>query len=73
MVCQLVCPADKEVRSWFGEGASFTEEETALLISGASADQLPPLTADKLRRLGLLEDVGLITRNLNVLLKQRSS
>jgi len=73
MVCQLVCPANRGVRSQYGKGESFTEEETALVTKGVSADQLPRLTADKLQRLGLLEDVGLVTRNLNVLIRQRSS
>ncbi len=73
MVCQLVCPANRGLRNQFGEGESFTEEETALVTKGVSVDQLPRSTADKLQRLGLLEDVGLITRNLNVLIRQRSS
>ena len=73
MICQLVCPANRGVRSQSGKGESFTEAETALVTRGVSVDQLPRSTADKLQRLGLLEDVGLITRNLNVLLRQRSS
>jgi epoxyqueuosine reductase len=73
MVCQLVCPANRGLRDQFGEGESFTEKETALVSRGVSIDQLPRSTADKLERLGLLEDVGLITRNLNVLLRQRLS
>jgi epoxyqueuosine reductase len=73
MVCQLVCPANREISDQFGEGESFTEEETALLSRVASIDDVPPLTADKLRRLGLLEDVGLLGRNLNVLIRRHSS
>jgi len=73
MVCQLVCPANRGLTNQFGEGESFTDKETALVSRGVSVDQLPRLTADKLQRLGLLGDVALITRNLNVLLRQRSS
>ena len=73
MVCQLACPANKEVRNRYGKGESFTEEETALMLRGVSVDQVPRLTADKLQRLGLLEDVGLLARNLKVLIGQRSS
>jgi epoxyqueuosine reductase len=73
MVCQLVCPANKAVRGQFGKGESFTEKETALVLKGVSADQVPRLTANKLQRLGLLEDVALLARNLNVLIRQRSS
>ena len=73
MVCQLVCPANKGVRSRYEEGESFNEDETSLLLRGVSVDQVPQLTADKLRRLSLLEDLGLIARNLKVLLSQRLS
>ncbi len=70
MVCQLVCPANKKLRDLSEEGEEFTEEETELLSKGISSDRLSQATADKLERLGLLEDVGLVTRNLNVLLSQ---
>jgi epoxyqueuosine reductase len=73
MVCQSVCPVNREIRNQFEEGESFTEKETSLLLGGVSADQLPKATADKLERLGLLEDVGLISRNLSALLRQRIS
>jgi epoxyqueuosine reductase len=73
MVCQLVCPANKGVRNQFGAGESFTEEETTLIAGGVSSDRVPRPMADRLRRLGLLEDVGLMPRNLNVLLRQSVS
>jgi epoxyqueuosine reductase len=70
MVCQLACPANKGLRDWFVEGEKFTEEETELLWKGISSDRLPQSTAAKVERLGLLEDVGLVSRNLKVLLSQ---
>jgi epoxyqueuosine reductase len=73
MACQLACPVNKKFFNWFEERVSFTEEETALLLEGITRDQLPQATADKLQRLCLLEDLELVTRNLAVLLKQRSS
>ncbi len=73
MACQLACPVNKKFFNWFGERVSFTEEETTLLLGGVPRHQLPQATADKLQRLCLLEDLELVTRNLAVLLKQRSS
>ena len=72
MACQLACPVNKRFFHWFEEGVSFTEEETTLLLGGVPRHQLPQATADKLQRLCLLEDLELVTRNLAVLLKQRS-
>ena len=73
MVCQLVCPANRGVRGQYGKGENFSEKETDLVLRGASVERVPRPTADKLRRLGLLDDVGLLARNLKVLIRQRSS
>jgi epoxyqueuosine reductase len=71
MACQLACPVNKGFFEWFEEGVSFTGEETALLLHGVARDGLPQAAADKLHRLGLLDDLDLVSRNLAVLLKQR--
>jgi epoxyqueuosine reductase len=73
MDCQLACPVNKRFFDWFEEGVSFTEEETTLVLEGVLPGQLPETAAEKLRRLGLLEDVELVTRNLAVLLKQHAA
>jgi epoxyqueuosine reductase len=73
MACQLACPVNKRFFDWFEEGVSFTEEETALLLRGVARDELPQAAADKLQQIGLLEDLDLVSRNLGVLLKQRSA
>ena len=73
MACQLACPVNKRFFNWFEEGVSFTGEETALLLGGIPRGQLPRTVAEKLQRLGLLEDVELVARNLTVLLRQRSA
>jgi len=73
MACQLACPVNKRFFDWFEEGVSFTEEETALLLRGVPGEQLPQTTAAKLEKLGLLEDVELVSRNLAVLLKQHAA
>lgn len=67
--CQRCCPEDKGVWEWVAEGGSFSEEETALILGGASRDQLPPAIIERLRELDLLEDLGTLARNLSVLLE----
>jgi epoxyqueuosine reductase len=72
MGCQIVCPANKKFFNWFEEKESFTEKETELILKGTSCHKLPRATANKLQRLNLLEDLDIIPRNLNVLIKQHS-
>lgn len=66
--CQRVCPENKDVVGWIEEGAEFTPEETVLLVQGASLEQLPPDTVDKLELWDLVQLVELFPRNLKVLL-----
>jgi len=73
MRCQSVCPANKRLFSWFEEKESFTEEETGLILKGASPYQLPRVTIGKLYRLSLLDDINVLPRNLNALLGQCES
>ena len=70
MKCQLCCPADKKFFNWFEEKESFTEEETELILKGASRYQLSRATIGKLQRLYLLDDIDVMPRNLNALIKQ---
>ena len=71
MTCQSVCPANKKFCNWFEETEHFTEKETDLILKGTPQSQLPSATVNTLRRLDLLEDLNLLPRNLDVLLKQR--
>ncbi|MBM3156693.1 MAG: hypothetical protein FJ004_05350 [Chloroflexi bacterium] len=73
MVCQSVCPTNKKFYKWFVETEHFTERETDLILRGAPSSLLPKATANKLKRLDLLEDLNLLPRNLDVLLKQHSA
>jgi epoxyqueuosine reductase len=41
MICQKVCPANKEVLKWTESGATFDNEETDLILNGVSEDPLP--------------------------------
>lgn len=40
MICQRVCPANKDILKWTECGATFVSEETALILSGVSDDDL---------------------------------
>ena len=70
MACQMACPANRaflEPEPW---GNTFGEDETALLLSGVTADSLPGRTREALKRLdltGYYED-GALSRNLKLLL-----
>jgi epoxyqueuosine reductase len=69
MYCQRFCPEDKQFLGWFEGNEEFSREETSLLLKGSSRDQLPAETVEKLERLGLLDDLGILPRNLKVLFK----
>jgi epoxyqueuosine reductase len=66
MLCQRVCPENVKFILANEEREEFSEEETAMLLKGADRDRLPAATTDKLRHLDLLEDLGLLPRNLGV-------
>lgn len=70
LLCQKVCPQNKEFLDWVEEGAQFSEEETALILEGIPFDQLPAEIAAKWKRLGLDEDYDIFPRNLRALLNR---
>ncbi len=73
LLCQRVCPENREVWPWVEEAAEFSAEETASLLEGRPFDQLPEGTAEKLERLDLEWYAGHLTRNLKALLAQKPS
>jgi epoxyqueuosine reductase len=70
MICQKVCPANKEVLKWTESGATFDREETALILDGVPDDRLPRETLDKLKNLDMMEYYDVLGRNLRVLIEQ---
>ncbi len=68
MVCQQFCPEDKPFLGWFEAEVGFSEDETRLLLKGATHNQLPTETLKKLEQLELLGDLDKLPRNLSVLL-----
>jgi epoxyqueuosine reductase len=69
MICQRVCPENKEVLGWVEEGVEFSQEETGLLLEGVTPDRLPAPLVEKLRQWDLLDLVDILPRNLGVLLR----
>jgi len=67
MVCQDVCPVNKDHRDWIVDGEEFSEEETAMVLEGVSGRELPRETIDKLRKLDLLGYRSVLQRNLSAL------
>lgn len=69
MNCQRFCPLDKDFVDWFEYGPTFTEDETGLLLRGATLEQLPDSTVKKLEQSDMLELLDAFPRNFLVLLE----
>jgi epoxyqueuosine reductase len=70
MICQKVCPANKEVAKWIEAGATFNQEETALILDGISENQLPHETLEKLKKLNIMEYYDVLARNFKTLIEK---
>ena len=72
MICQKVCPANKEVAKWIEDGVTFDREETRLILNGTPQDKLPHVTFEKLKSLDMMEYYPVLRRNLKVLIEQQN-
>jgi epoxyqueuosine reductase len=70
MRCQEVCPANKKVINWIEPGPSFSEEETQLLVSGKTMEELPEETRIKIKKYDLEAYLYVYPRNLGVILRR---
>ena len=70
MICQDVCPVNKDHTAWIIPGGDFSEEETKMILDGIPRDKLPVTTTDKLRRVRMLDDYELLRRNLGALISK---
>jgi epoxyqueuosine reductase len=70
MICQKVCPANKEVAKWIEAGATFNQEETAPILDGISENQLPHETLEKLKKLNIMEYYDVLARNFKTLIEK---
>jgi epoxyqueuosine reductase len=68
MVCQDVCPANKDHTAWVMPGGDFSEEETVMILDGVPEASLPADTAQKLQKVNMLESYDLLQRNLGALI-----
>ncbi len=69
MDCQLVCPLNKgKIR--VTEPIAFDETETHGILDGTPEDEISNFARMKISGLNLLDDYGLLARNLRVLIKQ---
>jgi epoxyqueuosine reductase len=66
--CQDICPANASYLQYAIEGETFTEEETACLLSFPTPENVPPKIKAKLERLDMFY-MEVIPRNLTALLK----
>jgi epoxyqueuosine reductase len=67
MLCQRVCPMDREVISWAEDLCAFTEDETGYLLRGRYDGDGRLKIEKKLRKAGL--DLSIFPRNLEAILR----
>lgn len=70
MICQDVCPVNKDYTNWIVPRGEFSEEETLLILKGTSINKFPYETIEKLKKLYLLDSYSLLQRNLRVLISK---
>ncbi len=70
MICQDVCPANKDYTKWVVPGEEFSEEETLIILKGVPKDKLPLETTEKLKKICMLDSYNLLQRNLGVLINK---
>ena len=72
MICQKVCPANKDVVRWTETAATFDSEDTDLILNGVSEERLTRKTLEKLNKLGMMEYYNVLGRNLRFLIDQQA-
>jgi epoxyqueuosine reductase len=70
MICQKVCPANKEVIKRIEAGGTFDNEETDLILNSVSREQLPLKTLEKLKSLDIMSYYDVLGRNLKALMEK---
>ncbi len=72
MICQKVCPVNKDITKRIENGANFNREETDLILSSVPEERLPKETIEKLKRHGIMEYYNVLARNLKALIEKSS-
>lgn len=68
MICQDVCPANKDFTNWVEEIECFSEDETRIIMSGVPRKKLPDEMIKKLKKIYMFDHYDLLQRNLRVLM-----
>lgn len=69
MICQRVCPANRDLLNRHVAGGSFSEEETRTLLRSVPVKDMNQDLQDKLRQSDLADIAELLPRNLRALLR----
>jgi epoxyqueuosine reductase len=70
MICQKVCPANKEVVKWIEAGATFDHDETHLILEGVPKERLQQGTLAKIKSQGMMPYYDVLRRNLKGLIEK---
>ena len=62
--CQDICPENSPFEKWIEPWEEFSEEESLLLMQGATPDKLSISLRKRLQNVGLMEYVELLPRNI---------
>ena len=68
LICQKVCPENKNYLQSIRQGATFTQKETELLLKEPTSQKLPVDLEEKLKECDLMGLLDIIPRNLRALL-----
>lgn len=69
MICQNVCPLNKDYIDNIENILTFSEQETEEILANTPKSELSESVTDKLKMINLFEEYNLLSRNLSVLLK----
>jgi epoxyqueuosine reductase len=70
LLCQSKCPENRDLAGVCQEGATFSPDETELLLSGMPLDRLPAPLAKKLEEYDLASMLEVFPRNLKALFER---
>jgi epoxyqueuosine reductase len=68
--CQIVCPYNKPFIDYFEDAEEFTREETEILLQDLPPEKIIPSVIQKLNSMDLQNYIGVLPRNLKVLLQK---
>ena len=68
LYCQMACPENSAFLDWIEHEGTFSEEETNLILHSTPRGRFPTETAEKLKRLDMLEYSNILGRNIRLLI-----